>query len=964
MLPYIIEYAKSDKTKCNCCNNNISKKELRIGIRFKPVDYYIQKWYHETCFFKKGKRLGSANQFDKFNTIRYDDQQRIKAQLVNTSENTYDRELAGQNQFFVETSPNSKAVCRSCFIKIVKDDIRISKTVYEEKYGEIQHCYHVRCFSNVKEDLCFYAEGDCLPGFDTLSSNDKVIIQSSILRSSNFEILKTKTEEGGGSSESQFGIKKYLVKVGSKGVECNVKGEVNKEYMESSVDETDNVLEEKIQNDLFHGYKENLQTVSTKDLAILCKRNNLKMFKGTEEPLDLLADCMAFGALERCPQCRGQLQLKTFYYKCTGFLNPWTTCDYQTRSPRRFVMTIPAELQHYAVFKNFRPTLKKRIFTEEPPLELKPSPKRIKTEYAKPPLKNVQFCIYGFKADKKEMIKRRILRLGGCVAVKLLDTVAAVISTKEAIQKNNSFVKKIHMAGYHVVEESFLEYLETYVEGSISVNDSIKLIEEQNISEHSFDIYSRVPRQVLDGEPLRVSSGMYIPLNQSEVSSLKVKDGVPLVMGTGLENRTHVYREFGNPYSATLNRVDVNATQGGNRSYVLQLLEADRSKRYFVISSWGETGSKQKIDIKEFEEYLGEAKAFFKDVFFKKTGNTWAERFHFDKKYGKFDLIQMADLNQPTVRDLSLDTQSELPVSVQQLLKLLFDINIIHKTIADIEIDTNKMPLGVPCDEQLLMGFNILWKLLEILDQKTVHTSAIKELSNKFYTKIPHKGGIEKLKLLDNRYIILTKIQMLCDLKNTHISYKLLEDEMDSSISLIEQYYMKLKTEILPLDEESMEYSMIMKYFINTQSSEHLCRMQIEKIFKVEREGEAEMFEPYKSLERKLLWHGSRLSNIKAILLQGLRIAPSGVHITGAMFGQGIYFADVVSKSSQYIRHTPDHPQGVLLLCEVALGNMKKCVTQEYITSLPEGVHSVWGVGRNHPDPSVIEVLFFPTLEL
>jgi poly [ADP-ribose] polymerase len=49
-----------------------------------------------------------------------------------------------------------------------------------------------------------------------------------------------------------------------------------------------------------------------------------------------------------------------------------------------------------------------------------------------------------------------------------------------------------------------------------------------------------------------------------------------------------------------------------------------------------------------------------------------------------------------------------------------------------------------------------------------------------------------------------------------------------------------------------------------------------------------------------LLWHGSRLTNFVGILSQGLRIAPPEAPVTGYMFGKGVYFADMVTKSANY----------------------------------------------------------------
>ena len=74
-----------------------------------------------------------------------------------------------------------------------------------------------------------------------------------------------------------------------------------------------------------------------------------------------------------------------------------------------------------------------------------------------------------------------------------------------------------------------------------------------------------------------------------------------------------------------------------------------------------------------------------------------------------------------------------------------------------------------------------------------------------------------------------------------------------------------------------------------------------------------------------LLWHGSRLTNFVGILSQGLRIAPPEAPVTGYMFGKGVYFADMCSKSANYCCTSRESPTGILLLCEVAsvaLGEM------------------------------------------
>lgn len=59
------------------------------------------------------------------------------------------------------------------------------------------------------------------------------------------------------------------------------------------------------------------------------------------------------------------------------------------------------------------------------------------------------------------------------------------------------------------------------------------------------------------------------------------------------------------------------------------------------------------------------------------------------------------------------------------------------------------------------------------------------------------------------------------------------------------------------------------------------------------------------------------------IPLSGLRIAPPEAPVTGYMFGKGVYFADMFSKSANYCYATRTAKDGVLLLCEVVSCLMK-----------------------------------------
>ena len=72
------------------------------------------------------------------------------------------------------------------------------------------------------------------------------------------------------------------------------------------------------------------------------------------------------------------------------------------------------------------------------------------------------------------------------------------------------------------------------------------------------------------------------------------------------------------------------------------------------------------------------------------------------------------------------------------------------------------------------------------------------------------------------------------------------------------------------------------------------------------------------------------------------------------MFGKGIYFSDMVSKSANYCFPSENNPHGFLLLCDVALGNMYERTEQQFIAKLPTGKDSTKARGRSSLNERVL----------
>lgn len=86
----------------------------------------------------------------------------------------------------------------------------------------------------------------------------------------------------------------------------------------------------------------------------------------------------------------------------------------------------------------------------------------------------------------------------------------------------------------------------------------------------------------------------------------------------------------------------------------------------------------------------------------------------------------------------------------------------------------------------------------------------------------------------------------------------------------------------------------------------------------------------------KLLWHGSRNENWLNIVSTGLLIRPAGVVLTGAMFGNGIYFANKAQKSIGYTSlhgsywASGNSKQAFLAIYEVNTGMEYRTQTHDY----------------------------------
>ncbi|KAJ5899994.1 hypothetical protein N7495_004738 [Penicillium taxi] len=398
-------------------------------------------------------------------------------------------------------------------------------------------------------------------------------------------------------------------------------------------------------------------------------------------------------------------------------------------------------------------------------------------------------------------------------------------------------------------------------------------------------------------------------------------------------------------WDAALNQT--SATKNNNKFYCVQLLFEESTDLYYAFTHWGrvgEVGSSALLG----DGDLKSATALFERKFKDKSGLQWQSRLDTPKN-GKYAFIERdyeddeekdgkVEKVEKGVKEEIKDEPTEMPSllahPIQNLMDFVFNQDHFQSALASMNYDAQKLPLGKLSQRTLLSGFSVLKELSELIDSPELaasdygadYKSVTEQLSNRFFTIIPHVFGRNRPPVLASHAQIKVEIEVLENLTDMELSNEIMKDSKKSGINHRDRQFQSLgMEEMTPLEHNSKEFIELENYLTGSRGTSHNLQYQVLEIFRIERKGEEERFQasPYANVEssdRRLLWHGSRSTNFGGILSQGLRIAPPEAPVNGYMFGKGVYLADASSKSANYCNPYQSGNKGLLLLCEAELG--------------------------------------------
>ncbi|KAF5392567.1 hypothetical protein D9757_002114 [Collybiopsis confluens] len=398
----------------------------------------------------------------------------------------------------------------------------------------------------------------------------------------------------------------------------------------------------------------------------------------------------------------------------------------------------------------------------------------------------------------------------------------------------------------------------------------------------------------------------------------------------------------------------------------------------------------------------------FKKQFNAKAGVPWESRHGMEPKKGKYFFIERDysndDEKEPNGKEKDKGKSkaeskpvpdSSLKPEVQDFCRLIFNTSYIDATLSSMNYDANKLPLGKLSKATILKGFAALKALSEVIDDPNSEEAkkwgsrkvGCEELTNRYYSIIPHEFGRNRPRIIDNQKILKDELELVDALGEMEIATELINASNisgDDAINPLDAQFNSLALDKMdPIDRDSQEFQVLEQYVKDTHGKTHTwIKANVQNIYRIERGAETDAWNEagYDSIpdgERMLLWHGSRSTNFAGILSQGLRIAPPEAPQNGYMFGhvfkKGVYFADMMSKSAGYTYHqwvimsmsrsfdqsipffffaSLSGGVGILMLCDVVVKPFYERYDAEYNADEScrrNGKRATKGIGRSAP---------------
>jgi len=240
--------------------------------------------------------------------------------------------------------------------------------------------------------------------------------------------------------------------------------------------------------------------------------------------------------------------------------------------------------------------------------------------------------------------------------------------------------------------------------------------------------------------------------------------------------------------------------------------------------------------------------------------------------------------------------------SVQTLLSQLLAENIHNiEATSSITVTHNGLetPLGPITHSHIGTARDTLNRLLAIsglgkINGRDATARNVRDLNNEFFSLVPHQFGnrITEADMLLSDNDIAQKIDLLQGMEAA-LTVTTADDKDDGSP--------KLPLSMSELSRRSDDFKAIKNRVVSTSKHNDVRDWKVNRIFAAENSNAVSQYLNPTNGPEYDLFHGSANANLLSIMLNGFYVPPSSAsHVTGRMFGNGVYGASSSSKSFRY----------------------------------------------------------------
>lgn len=386
-----------------------------------------------------------------------------------------------------------------------------------------------------------------------------------------------------------------------------------------------------------------------------------------------------------------------------------------------------------------------------------------------------------------------------------------------------------------------------------------------------------------------------------------------------------VYSSNAGEYNETLQHTVLmcsNVNGNNNKFYSLELQKSPTAFRLF--SHYGRiTGDEINGGVYEVRDFTSEGMALreFTSIIKKKMrgkkkvkdGITYKEEYKevqvAKSSVGSSNVLGKAE-SKKSKSMLSADIFKDFGKVEQNILKILEEENvheITSSTTIKYTVDGLQTPLGPLTKDHISKARKVLDMINDEVSQKSNISKFMKELNNDYLSLIPRNMGrsISDRDLIVTGDKVLKEYDLLTQMETALQIQTIKDDDNKDDFSL--GFHLQVAPKHIQ-DE-------IARQIDKTRKHGNLQQYKVKRVYQVENFEERKRFELtadsfQASKQKKVhrldysevdLFHGSRNSNILSILMKGFYVPPSNAsHVTGRMFGNGVYGADVSTKALNY----------------------------------------------------------------